>query len=185
MGTGTTGSLFGQQNKPQTGFNFGASTGALGTTGFGAVTSTAGSLFGTKPTGFGTGTAFGGGAGTGLFGTTGTLGTATGLATGTLGTGAFGSLGTQQTTVLGISTLGRYKISFIPVHFCNCGVQVVSLLQNQRVVFKPCFCHCVFHLPGNGMSSVQGFCSWEILHLKTVLMIKLTDNILERLVSCS
>ena len=87
LGTGTTGSLFGQQNKPQTGFNFGASTGALGTTGFGAATSTAGSLFGTKPTGFGTGTAFGGGAGTGLFGTTGTLGTATGLATGTLGTG--------------------------------------------------------------------------------------------------
>ena len=87
MGSGTTTGLFGQQNKPQTGFNFGASTGALGTTGFGTVTSTAGGLFGVKPTGFGAGTAFGGSAGTGLFGTTGTLGTGTALGTGTLGTG--------------------------------------------------------------------------------------------------
>lgn len=87
LGTGTTGGLFGQQNKPQTGFNFGTSTGGLGTSAFGTTTSTTGGLFGAKPTGFGTGTAFGTGTGTGLFGGTGTLGMGTGLGTGTLGTG--------------------------------------------------------------------------------------------------
>ncbi|XP_078371007.1 nuclear pore complex protein Nup98-Nup96-like isoform X3 [Oculina patagonica] len=105
LATGTTGSLFGTQNKPQTGFNFGASTG-LGTSAFSAATSQPGGLFGTKPTGFGTGTAFGNSAGTGLFGTTGPLGTGTGLSTGTLGTGAFGALGSQPTTGLGLSALG-------------------------------------------------------------------------------
>ena len=87
LGSGTTGSLFGTQNKPQTGFNFGSSAGGLGTSAFSAATSTSGGLFGAKPTAFGTGTAFGGTTGTGLFGTTGTLGTGTGLNTGTLGTG--------------------------------------------------------------------------------------------------
>ena len=85
LGTGTTGGLFGAQNKPQTGFNFGASTTGLGTSAFGASTGTAGSLFSAKPPAFGTGTAFGANAGTGVFGTTGTLGT--GLGTGALGTG--------------------------------------------------------------------------------------------------
>ena len=85
LGTGTTGGLFGAQNKPQTGFNFGASTTGLGTSAFGAPTGTGGSLFSAKPTVFGTGTAFGANTGTGVFGATGTLGT--GLGTGTLGTG--------------------------------------------------------------------------------------------------
>ena len=77
--------MFGAQNKPQTGFNFGASTTGLGTSAFGAPTGTGGSLFSAKPTVFGTGTAFGANTGTGVFGATGTLGT--GLGTGTLGTG--------------------------------------------------------------------------------------------------
>ena len=87
LGSSTTGGLFGAQNKPQTGFNFGASTGGLGTSAFGATANTGGGLFGAKPTGFGTVTGFGTNTGTGLFSTTGTLGTATGLGTGTLGTG--------------------------------------------------------------------------------------------------
>lgn len=106
LGTGSTGSLFGQQNKSQTGFNFGGTPGGLGVSAFGTTTSTAGSLFGPKPTGFGTGTVFGSTTGTGLFGNTGTLGTATGIGSGTLGTSTFGSLGTQQTPVLGINALG-------------------------------------------------------------------------------
>lgn len=88
LGTAATGSLFGAQNKPATGFNFGASAGGLGTSAFNAATSQAGGLFGVKPTAFGTGTPFGANTGTGLFGTTGTLGTGTGLNTGTLGTAA-------------------------------------------------------------------------------------------------
>ena len=87
LGAGTTGGLFGAQNKPQTGFNFGASATGLGTSAFGAPTGTAGSLFSAKPTAFGTGTAFGANTGTGMFGATGTLGAGTGLGTGTLGTG--------------------------------------------------------------------------------------------------
>lgn len=86
LGTGATGTLFGAQNKPATGFNFGASAGGLGTSAFNTATSQAGGLFGAKPTTFGTGTAFGTNTGTGLFGTTGTLGAGTGLNTGTLGT---------------------------------------------------------------------------------------------------
>ena len=87
LATGTTGGLFGAQNKPQTGFNFGTNTGGLGTSAFSVATNPSGGLFGAKPTAFGTGTAFGGSAGTGLFGTTGTLGAGTGLTAGTLGTG--------------------------------------------------------------------------------------------------
>ena len=86
LGTGATGSLFGAQNKPQTGFNFGSGTTGLGTSAFNAASNTPGGLFGAKPTAFGA-TAFGTNTGTGLFGATGTLGTATGLNTGTLGTG--------------------------------------------------------------------------------------------------
>ena len=86
LATGATGSLFGTQNKPQTGFNFGSATTGLGTSAFNAASSTPGGLFGAKATAFG-GTAFGASTGTGLFGTTGTLGTGTGLNTGTLGSG--------------------------------------------------------------------------------------------------
>ena len=87
LGAGTAGtSLFGGQNKPQTGFNFGSSTTGLGTSPFNAASNTPGGLFGAKPTAFG-GTAFGANTGTGLFGTTGNLGTGTGLNTGTLGSG--------------------------------------------------------------------------------------------------
>ena len=86
LGAGATGSLFGAQNKPQTGFNFGSGTAGLGTSAFNAASSTPGGLFGAKGTAFG-GTTFGANTGTGLFGTTGTLATGAGLNTGTLGTG--------------------------------------------------------------------------------------------------
>ncbi|XP_067040500.1 nuclear pore complex protein Nup98-Nup96-like isoform X1 [Acropora muricata] len=120
LGTGTVGGIFGGQNKPQTGFSFGNSTGGLGTSPFNASTSTAGGLFGAKPAGFGTATAFGTPTGTGLFGNTGTLGTTAVLGTGTLGTGTFGSLGTQQTAGLGIGGLGS-----------NQNTAAVNALQQQ------------------------------------------------------
>ncbi|KAK2556110.1 Nuclear pore complex protein Nup98-Nup96 [Acropora cervicornis] len=120
LGTGTVGGIFGGQNKPQTGFSFGNTTGGLGTSPFNASTSTAGGLFGAKPAGFGTATAFGAPTGTGLFGNTGTLGTTAVLGTGTLGTGTFGSLGTQQTVGLGIGGLGS-----------NQNTAAVNALQQQ------------------------------------------------------
>ena len=114
--TGATGTFFGAQNKPATGFNFGASAGGLGTSAFNTATSQAGGPFGATPTAFGTGTAFGTNTGTGLFATTGTLGVGTGLNTGTLGTSKESgerSFDDRVSTSAGVSPMG-VRFSRVP-----------------------------------------------------------------------